>query len=129
MSESTKTIIKYFCDRFLELDYYPDNIKTVLDLSLEKLKGIAKEELVFLNKNNIETIRDFSSIDISTYDNFIEKQEISEKTLKKICEFIEEDFNRYILNWLKYTKLKRHSAWDHEVMKIHAKSIGKWKRL
>ncbi|MBY8981552.1 MAG: 50S ribosome-binding GTPase, partial [Candidatus Lokiarchaeota archaeon] len=84
MSDSAKTIIKYFCDRFLELDYYPDNIKTVLDLSLKKLKGIEKEELIFLKKNNIETIRDFASIDISTYDNFLEKSEISEKTLKKI---------------------------------------------
>ncbi len=84
MSDSAKTIIKYFCDRFLELDYYPDNIKTVLDLSLEKLKGIEKEELVFLNKNNIKTIRDFASIDISVYDNFLEQSIISEKTLKKI---------------------------------------------
>ena len=67
MSDSAKTIIKYFCDRFLELDYYPSNLKTILDLSLEKLKGVEKEELVSLKKKKIETIRDFATIDISNY--------------------------------------------------------------
>lgn len=36
MSESAKTIIKYFCDRFLDIDYYPTNLKI---FSIWKLTG------------------------------------------------------------------------------------------
>lgn len=45
MSESANTIIKYFCDRFLDLDYYPSSLKVILDLELKKIKNIKKEDL------------------------------------------------------------------------------------
>ncbi|KKN31369.1 hypothetical protein LCGC14_0824700 [marine sediment metagenome] len=40
MSESANTIIKYFCDRFLDIDYYPSSLKVILDLELKKIKNI-----------------------------------------------------------------------------------------
>ena len=40
MSESAKAIIKYFCDRFLDIDYYPTSLKSILDLEIDKLRNI-----------------------------------------------------------------------------------------
>ncbi|MBN1215047.1 MAG: 50S ribosome-binding GTPase [Candidatus Lokiarchaeota archaeon] len=84
MSNSSKTIIKYFCDRFLNLEYYPENIKTILDLPLDKLKDTKKEEISILNNININTIRDFASIDMSIYDTLLESSTLTENTLKKL---------------------------------------------
>ena len=53
MSESAKTIIKYFCDRFLDIDYYPTNLKTILDLHLDDLKNISTDELEKFHKLKI----------------------------------------------------------------------------
>lgn len=50
-----------------------------------------------------------------------------EKTIKKICKFIDEDCNEHILNWHKYTTIKRHEAWFGKVKPLHKNSIGKWK--
>ena len=45
MSESAKPIIRYFCDRFLDIEYYPSDLKSILDLQLNNLKNMKKEEL------------------------------------------------------------------------------------
>ena len=42
------------------------------------LKGVENEGVEFLKKKKIETIRDFASLDLSNYNKFLKKSEISE---------------------------------------------------
>jgi small GTP-binding protein len=84
MSKSAKTIIKYFCDRFLEIDYYPNSIKAILDLKLDKLKKIKKEELKALKKKKIKKIRDFSDLSLEDYKELASEIEIDLETLNNI---------------------------------------------
>jgi len=56
MSESAKTIIKYFCDRFLDIDYYPTSIKAILDLEISKLKNIEEDDIIKFNKIKLKDL-------------------------------------------------------------------------
>ncbi|MEE9378628.1 MAG: hypothetical protein V3V33_11415 [Candidatus Lokiarchaeia archaeon] len=56
MSESAKTIIKYFCDRFLDIDYYPTSIKAILDLEISKLKNIEEDDIIKFNKIKLKAL-------------------------------------------------------------------------
>ena len=58
MSESAKTIIKYFCDRFLDIDYYPTSLKSILDLEINKLKNLGEEDISKFNKIKLLNLRD-----------------------------------------------------------------------
>ena len=82
MSESANTIIKYFSDRFLDLENYPTNLKAVLDLDLSKLKGIKKEEIEKFKKIDIVNLRDLSKLESYGFENLIEKLHIEKSTLK-----------------------------------------------
>ncbi len=84
MSESAKTIIKYFCDRFLELDYYPNSIKAILDLKLDKLKNIKKEEIKQLQNKKVKHIRDFADLKLEEYKALAGDIEIDQETLNNI---------------------------------------------
>ena len=53
MSESAKTIIKYFCDCFLDIDYYPTSLKSILDLEISKLKNLEESDIGKFNKINL----------------------------------------------------------------------------
>ncbi|KKK42740.1 hypothetical protein LCGC14_0879840 [marine sediment metagenome] len=80
MSESANTIIKYFCDRFLDLDYYPSSLKVILDLELKKIKNIKKEDLQKFQKFNITSFRDLCNLEQSDYEKLINHSFI-EKTI------------------------------------------------
>ncbi len=82
MSESAKTIIKYFCDRFLDLEYYPTSIKAVLQLPIENLSTVNKEEGKKFNENEIETLKDLSKININKLEKFSNKSQININTIQ-----------------------------------------------
>ncbi len=82
MSESAKTIIKYFCDRFLDLDYYPTDLKTILDLELDKLRSIKDDEIKKFKKIDIVSLRDLTKLEDYGFENLIEKTHIKQSTLK-----------------------------------------------
>ncbi len=82
MSESAKRVIKYFSDRFLDLDYYPTSLKDVLDLEINKLKGIKKEEIEKFRKIDITNLRDLAKLENYGFENLIEKYSINRITLK-----------------------------------------------
>jgi len=82
MSESTKRIIKYFSDRFLDLDYYPNSLKDILDLELGTLKGLEKEEIEKFKKIDIVILRDLTKLENYGYENLIQKLHINKITLK-----------------------------------------------
>ncbi|MHA1149704.1 MAG: ADP-ribosylation factor-like protein [Promethearchaeota archaeon] len=65
MSESAKNIIKFFCDRFLDIDYYPTSLKAVLDCSVDRLKNITNEEITKFLNIGIKVIRDLTSLDLN----------------------------------------------------------------
>lgn len=82
MSESAKTIIKYFCDRFLNIDYYPTSLKDILDLEINRLKNIDEEDVVKFNKINIQNLRDLSMVQISEYERLSKKALINKSNFK-----------------------------------------------
>jgi small GTP-binding protein len=82
MSESAKTIIKYFCDRFLNLDYYPTSLKAILDLEIAKLRNINKEDVKKFKKIDISKLRDFDKIMDSGIQKLVSKTQIKEEKLK-----------------------------------------------
>ncbi|MFX1364393.1 MAG: ADP-ribosylation factor-like protein [Promethearchaeota archaeon] len=84
MSESANTIIKYFCDRFLDIEYYPSNLKAILDFDLHKIKNIKKEDLLKFQKFNIKTFRDLCNLDQSDYDRLINHSFIEKNLLNNI---------------------------------------------
>lgn len=84
ISDSAKTIIKYFCDRFLELDYYPSSIKATLDLKLNKLKNVDVDVIKIMKKAKINTIRDASELSQKKYRKLLKKKEVDENILRSI---------------------------------------------
>lgn len=80
MSESAKTIIKYFCDRFLNIDYYPTSLSSILDLSIEKLKNIKTGDIEKFKKIDVSTIRELSSLKVADYENRAKKVSIEKST-------------------------------------------------
>ena len=84
MSESAKTIIKYFCDRFLDLNYYPDSIKSILDLEINSFKNIQEDEILKFTKFGINTIRDVCNIDNSIYEKLVRKSFIDPIMLNNV---------------------------------------------
>ena len=68
MSESAKTIVKYFCDRFLDIDYYPSSLSSILDLSIDKLKNLKQEDVTKFQKMDVNTIRELSLMKVGDYE-------------------------------------------------------------
>ena len=50
-----------------------------------------------------------------------------EPTIRKILNFIEEDFHENLLEWHIHTTIKRSRGWFNTAEKIHTNSVGKWK--
>ena len=84
MSEKSQKIIKYFCDRFLELDYYPKSIKAILDLKIDKLKDIKEKEVKQLEEKKLIQIRDISDLELKDFKQLTENLDIQEKTTNNI---------------------------------------------
>jgi len=82
MSESSKIIIKYFSDRFLDIDYYPTSLKSILDLKVGFLYGITDEYVKEFLKLGIKTIRDLSEVDINEYKNHAQKVNLDLRIFK-----------------------------------------------
>jgi len=80
MSESAKTIIKYFCDRFLNIDYYPTSLGSILDLSIEKLRNIKSDDIEKFKKIDINTIRELSSLKAADYEKRAKKVNLEKST-------------------------------------------------
>ncbi|MFX1593460.1 MAG: ADP-ribosylation factor-like protein [Promethearchaeota archaeon] len=108
MSESAKTIIKYFCDRFLDLDYYPSNLKAILDLDLCKLQGINEEDIEKFRKLDVYSFRDLGKLNNFGFENLVEKLHIEKSILYNALiasTLITNAWNKRNL-YLKKTKLK-----------------------
>ncbi len=83
MSESAKTIIKYFCDRFLDIDYYPTSLKSILDLEISRLKNLEEEDVDKFNKIKLFNLRELSMVSASDYEKLSKKAQINNITFKK----------------------------------------------
>ncbi len=83
MSEPAKTIIKYFCDRFLDIDYYPTSLKAILDLEISKLKNIEDDDVVKFNRIKLKDLRALSMVPASDYEKLSKKALINKSTFKK----------------------------------------------
>ncbi len=108
MSESARTIIRYFSDRFLDLDYYPETLKDILDLQLSNLKNINKDDLKKFKEFEILTIRDLSKLENFDYENLPKETKISEISLNNALiafNLINNAWNKRNL-YLKKPKLK-----------------------
>lgn len=51
-----------------------------------------------------------------------------EKTVKKICLFVEEDFHPNFLSYPESAKIQESVAWHEPVRKISTRSIGRWQK-
>lgn len=80
MSESAKTIVKYFCDRFLDIDYYPSSLSSILDLTLDKLKNIKQDDVIKFQKMQVSSIRDLSLLKVADYEKKAKKVFIEKST-------------------------------------------------
>lgn len=47
--------------------------------------------------------------------------------IKRICNFIEEDFVEELKSYFKHTSVKNSNAWFGTAEEIHSNSVGKWK--
>jgi GTPase SAR1 family protein len=108
MSESAKTIIKYFCDRFLEIDYYPSNLKTILDLELSNLKDIHENYSKKFQKINVFTFRDLAEIKYSEVEKLAKKANIKKSDFKNalIAAYLIANAWNKRAQYLKNTKMK-----------------------
>ena len=82
MSESSKIIIKYFCDRFLYINYYPTSLKAILDLELNFLKGVNAEDIKKFSKLNINTLRELSEINVKELEKKASKIDLDSSVIK-----------------------------------------------
>ena len=108
MSESAKTIVKYFCDRFLNIDYYPTSLSSILDLSIEKLKNIKTGDVEKFKKIDVSTIRELSSLKVADYENRAKKVSIEKSTFNNslvAAYLIANSWNKRNL-YLKKIKMK-----------------------
>jgi len=95
MSDSAKNIIKFLCDRFFELDYYPTSLSALLDLPIDKLRDFTQKDISKFNKIDIKILRDLTTI--------------SEEEFLKLATLTNMDLN--ILNNAKVAATLIANAW------------------
>jgi len=108
MSESSKKIIKFFCDRFLDLDYYPTNLKAVMELSVDKFKGIKQKSVEKLKKIEIQKLRDFLNYKSTDFKKLLKKSQLDQSILQNgliAANLIANAWNKRNL-YLKKPKMK-----------------------
>jgi GTPase SAR1 family protein len=108
MSESSKIIIKYFCDRFLELNYYPSDLKSILNLDISSLRHIEEKDFEKFKKINLCTLRDLTKVQYSDLERLTKKSKISKVNLKKalIASYLVANAWIKRSEYLKKTKMK-----------------------
>jgi len=52
----------------------------------------------------------------------------TESALRSLCDFIEEPFEKEMLDYVSKTSVLKNIAWEGKALPIHANKIGKWKR-
>ncbi len=82
MSESVKKIIKYFCDRFLEIEYYPQKLSNILDLTIDKIKKFDETIVKAFNEQDIATLRDIANADSDEISKLIKKKKLNPNIVK-----------------------------------------------
>jgi len=95
MSDSAKNIIKFLCDRFFELEYYPISLSALLDLPIDKLRDFTQKDISKFNKIDIKILRDLTTI--------------SEEEFLKLATLTNMDLN--ILNNAKVAATLIENAW------------------
>ena len=50
-----------------------------------------------------------------------------EPTIQKLCAFMEMECGPNILSWHTHTTVRKNRAWEGKVVKLHTKSVQKWK--
>lgn len=58
------------------------------------------------------------------YENLILNRE---EMIRKICEFIQEDYMPQLDNWVNNSTVRKNKAWGHEVKEVTIDSLHKWK--
>ena len=51
----------------------------------------------------------------------------TEKTVRKICNFLSLSYSNDIVNWANNTQIKKDPAWFGRVKNVHSHSTGRWK--
>lgn len=68
------------------------------------------------------------SLDISYLVKYEDLVTNTEDTLKNICEYIEEPFEKSLLNYQHKTTVENNPAWETTAQQIHSKRVGRWKK-
>ena len=84
-------------------------------VSPERWLKDVRRGLAYKDHPNVLTIK---------YEDLIEQPD---KTIDKICWFIDENECEKLHNWREHTKIKRSQALFGKIKPLHKKSIGKWK--
>ncbi len=51
-----------------------------------------------------------------------------EPSIRELCNFLQIECGPEILNWHDHTTVRKNRAWQGKVVKLHAKSVQKWKQ-
>ena len=49
-----------------------------------------------------------------------------EETLRTVCDYIDIEFDKDLLNYSESTNFQADPAWEGKAQRIHTKSVGKW---
>jgi hypothetical protein len=71
------------------------------------------------------SFKDHPSVYTLRYEDLINNYE---GEIRKVVDFLGEPFPEQLINWKEHTKIKDSIHWGTEVLELHSKSIGKWKK-
>ncbi len=108
MSESAKKIIKYFCDRFLKMDYYPTTINAIFELEIGIIKSFDDKMIKILNNSGVKLIGDFSKLTLEDIEKLVKEKGIDASVLQGafIAATLIANAWKKRTNYLKKTKMK-----------------------
>ena len=136
MSKSTKKVIKYFSDRFLDVEEYPKEISEVCGLPLDAFKNFDGDIIKKLNKLEINTIEDFASLSDKKAENLIKTNRFDSskfrkaligarlisKSLEKREGIIRDDRSKVVITGLNKAGKK---TFIKQLLKVKSISLGK----
>ncbi len=108
MSESAKKIIKYFCDRFLKIDYYPTSINAIFDIEIGLIKGFDDKTIKILTGSGVKLIGDFSKLTLEEIEKLVKEKGIDASILQSafIAASLIVNAWKKRTNYLKKSKMK-----------------------